>query len=49
MKNVLLISLIVFDKISFAQNTTSAYSDSKKRFGEGLLKRAAGSSVLKKK
>lgn len=28
MKNVLLISLLVFGKISFAQNTISAYSDS---------------------
>ena len=28
MKNVLLISLLVFGKISFAQNTTSAYGDS---------------------
>ena len=28
MKDVLLISLLVFGKISFAQNTTSAYSDS---------------------
>ena len=28
MKNVLLISLLVFGKISFAQNNTSVYSDS---------------------
>jgi len=37
MKNVLLISLLVFGKISFAQNSISAYSDSIKAYQKNYI------------